>query len=91
MQYDAAKKSAGVAYVLWFFFGIFGAHRFYLAQTGTAVTQLLLFIFSCILVFAYGLGLLTLLVLGIWVFVDAFLIPGIVQKYNSALGSRLAL
>src|SRR5262245_27778983 len=48
MQYDAAKKSAGVAYVLWFFLGGIGAHRFYLEQTGTAVAQLIICIVSII-------------------------------------------
>ncbi|MDG2514463.1 TM2 domain-containing protein [Sphingobium yanoikuyae] len=44
MLYDANKKSVGVAYLLWFFLGGFGGHRFYLGQTGTAVAQLALLI-----------------------------------------------
>lgn len=31
--YEAGRKSAGVAYLLWFFLGTFGAHRFYLKRT----------------------------------------------------------
>ena len=38
MQYDANKKSAVVAYLLWFFLGMLGAHRFYLSQPGTGAT-----------------------------------------------------
>jgi TM2 domain-containing membrane protein YozV len=34
-------KSKGVAYLLWFFLGIFGAHRFYLEKIGTGVLYLL--------------------------------------------------
>jgi TM2 domain-containing membrane protein YozV len=33
-------KSKGIAYILWFFFGIFGAHRFYLEKTGTGILYL---------------------------------------------------
>lgn len=34
-------KSKGVAYLLWLFLGIFGAHRFYLEKIGTGVLWLL--------------------------------------------------
>jgi len=30
-------KNLLAAYLLWFFLGIFGAHRFYLGRTGSAV------------------------------------------------------
>ncbi|MDR1324507.1 MAG: TM2 domain-containing protein [Treponema sp.] len=33
-------KSKGVAYLLWFFLGIFGAHRFYLEKIGTGILYL---------------------------------------------------
>lgn len=34
-------RSKVVAYLLWFFFGIFSAHRFYLKKYGTAIFYLL--------------------------------------------------
>lgn len=40
MQYDNEKKSAGVAYALWFFFGVVGGHRFYAGDTGYALGML---------------------------------------------------
>ncbi|MEQ8829544.1 MAG: TM2 domain-containing protein [Alphaproteobacteria bacterium] len=40
MQYDAQKKSAGLAYVLWFFAGWLGIHRFYCGKTKSGLLQL---------------------------------------------------
>jgi TM2 domain-containing membrane protein YozV len=36
-------KSKGVAYLLWFFLGVFGAHRFYLEKIGTGILYFLTF------------------------------------------------
>ena len=89
MAFESNKKSAGVAYLLWFFTGGFGGHRFYLGRTGTAVTQLLLSVIGWPLVFAMGAGLLLLAPLGIWLLVDLFLIPGMIANHNGALMTRL--
>lgn len=89
MVFQATRKSTGAAYLLWFFLGGFGAHRFYLGQTGTAITQLILFILGWLTVIV-GVGLLLLIPLGIWLFVDLFLIPGIIQNENMKLVDALA-
>ena len=34
-------KSKGVAYLLWFFLGMFSAHRFYLGKVGSGILYLL--------------------------------------------------
>ena len=40
MRYDSAKKSAGLTYLLWFFVGALGVHRFYLGQWGVGALML---------------------------------------------------
>ncbi|HKK72237.1 MAG TPA: TM2 domain-containing protein [Candidatus Krumholzibacteria bacterium] len=35
------RKSSGISFVLWFFLGLFGGHRFYLGQVGPGVLMLL--------------------------------------------------
>lgn len=80
-------KSAGVAYLLWFFLGGFGAHRFYLGATGTAVAQLLLFIIGLLTVWIIIGGFL-LLAWGIWWLVDLFLISGMVSAQKEAARAK---
>jgi len=78
MLYDASRKSVLVAYLLWFFLGLFGGHNFYLKRMTSGFIQLLL----------------TITVVGsavtlIWILVDAFFIPGAVRKLNHALAVQL--
>jgi TM2 domain-containing membrane protein YozV len=78
MLYEANKKTALVAYLLWFFLGLFGAHNFYLGRTGVAVTQLIL-----------SLILVGMIITMFWVLVDAFLIPGWLRRQNNLLAAQL--
>jgi TM2 domain-containing membrane protein YozV len=78
MLYEANKKTALVAYLLWFFLGLFGAHNFYLGRTGVAVTQLIL-----------SLILVGMIITIFWVLVDAFLIPSWVRRQNNLLAAQL--
>lgn len=71
LLYEAHRKSAGVSYLLWFFLGFFGAHRFYLGRTGTGVAQLLL-----------SLTVIGLIPMAFWWLIDAFLIPEMVRDEN---------
>ncbi|MFJ4144766.1 TM2 domain-containing protein [Pseudomonas sp. NPDC089734] len=79
-----AQKSTGVAYLLWFFLGGFGGHRFYLGKTGTAVAQLIITVVGCFTVFP-------LIITGVWVLVDAFLIPGIVRENTESVRRQARL
>ncbi len=78
MLFEANKKTAVVAYLLWFFLGLFGAHNFYLGRTGVAVAQLIL-----------SITIIGMLVTIFWVLVDAFLIPGWVRNQNNLLATQL--
>lgn len=89
MLYDANKKSTGVAYLLLIFLGTFGAHRFYMGRTGSAIAILVLTLLT-ITTWWFGLGLITSLVVGLWVFVDLFLTAGWVREYNNTLINRLS-
>lgn len=89
MSFEANKKSAGVAYLLWFFTGGVGGHRFYMGRTGSAVAQLILFILGWVMILAAGLGLIFLIPLGIWLLIDAFMLGGMVADHNNKLMQRL--
>lgn len=78
MLYEANKKEALIAYLLWFFLGMFGGHNFYLKRTGVAVAQLILTI-----------TIVGMLITIFWVLVDAFLIPGWVRDQNNLLAAQL--
>ncbi len=76
-------KSLGVAYLLWVFLSGLGAHRFYLGRTGSAIIMVVLFVLGIIT------GGILLVPLFIWALIDAFLIPGIVQKQKEETRLRL--
>ena len=78
---DQGQKSVGVAYLLLLFLGGLGIHNFYLGRTGPGLTMLLMWIFGFILSFV-GIGYLLLATVGIWAFVDLFLVPGFVRAAN---------
>jgi TM2 domain-containing membrane protein YozV len=86
--YDANRKSVGVAYLLWFFLGGFGAHRLYLGHIVSGVIQLALFVLGWMTVWII-IGAVPLAVVGIWWVVDAFLIPGMARDHNMELAGAL--
>lgn len=69
------KKSAGAAYLLWFFLGWLSAHRFYLGKPVTAVLQIISYFF---------------LIGFVWWVVDLFLIPPIIAQKMDAARSEAA-
>lgn len=73
------QKDVGVAYLLWFFLGGFGGHRFYIGRKGSAIGMIALNALGWLTVWIFGLGVVFWAALGIWWLVDAFLIPGMVR------------
>ncbi|RZI01250.1 TM2 domain-containing protein [Staphylococcus condimenti] len=65
-------KQPTIAYVLWFFLGGLGGHRFYFGKTGSAFGLMALTLLTAW--FTFGIPTI------IWVIVDAFLIPGWVEQ-----------
>ena len=68
---NQSTKSAAVAYLLWFFLGGFGAHRFYMGRTGSAFGMMGLAIASTVLS-VFVIGLIGFPILFVWWVVDAF-------------------
>ncbi|MFN7108907.1 NINE protein [Brevundimonas sp. DWR2-3-1b1] len=88
MAFEASKKSAGVAYLLWFFTGSVGGHRFYLGRTGSAVAQLTLCL-TGILLAVVIVGFFLIAILAVWLLIDLFTIGGMVEEQNRKLMDRL--
>ncbi|AQS50749.1 hypothetical protein PAEH1_02785 [Paenalcaligenes hominis] len=89
MLYDANKKSVGVTYLLWFFLGGLGGHRFYAGKTGSAILLLAITLVGVFLS-AIGIGFFFLAITAIWAIIDAFLIPGWIRNNNTLLAASLA-
>ncbi|MCE5221289.1 MAG: TM2 domain-containing protein [Clostridium sp.] len=68
MQATTNSKQKIVAALLAFFFGYLGIHRFYLGYIGIGIAQLL-----CTVLCFFTLGI-SLIVVGIWAFVEFVLI-----------------
>ncbi len=81
-------KSPLLTYLLWFFVGGLGIHRFYLGKTGSALAMLGLAIGGAVTL-PIGIGLALLAGLGIWMLVDLFLIPGMVKAQRDQMRQQL--
>jgi len=88
MRYDAEKKSALLAYVLWFFLGWAAVHRFYLGRTTSALVMVILHGLSWLLVLVL-IGYVGLGIFWLWWAIDALLLPGMTREYNNRLIDRL--
>ena len=76
------SKNPIVAYLLWFFLGFFGMHRFYMGRPKSALFQIILLILG-LLFLIFLIGYLFLIALAIWVLLDAYFL----YTWLSASGS----
>ena len=88
MEFESQKKSVGVAYLLWFFLGMLGVHRFYAGKSGSGFLMLVIWVISLVLSLVY-VGLVGFFILGVWWLIDAFLLSGIISEYNRSLMARI--
>lgn len=89
-QYDIEKKSLLAAYVLWFFLGYVGAHRFYLGRSVSGLLMLALSAVTLVLTLvSFGFLVFLWFPISLWWLIDALLIPGIVAGRNSRIADRI--
>ena len=79
-------KSMALALVLWFFLGVFGAHRFYLGDDVSGSVILFLWILGWLTVW-FVVGAIPLVAVCIWWFTDLFLL--LCGRIKPADGSEL--
>ena len=76
-----------ITILLWFFLGHFGAHRFFLGHTKTAITMLLLQLAGLATVCVFGLGIIFVLAVEVWWIID--LVQMLTGNLRPTDGSRI--
>jgi TM2 domain-containing membrane protein YozV len=71
--------STAITYLVWFFLGNLGGHRFLTGRVGTGMIMLLLHGLGW-LTWWFGLGFLIWGFVGVWWLIDALLIPGWLRR-----------
>jgi TM2 domain-containing membrane protein YozV len=71
-------KSMMVSYLLWYFLGYFGGHRFYTGRKGSAIAMLVL-----------SITVIGLIVTTVWWIVDAFLVHQWVKDQNQEVEAQI--
>jgi TM2 domain-containing membrane protein YozV len=81
MGIKISDKSRLITFLLAFFLGGLGIHRFYVGKTGSGVAMLLLTLLSPFTLF------ISLIVVGIWTFMDWIVI--LVGRFEDKYGARV--
>jgi hypothetical protein len=94
-EMEKYKKSTGLAYVLWFFLGTLGIHKFYIGKTGWGIIYLLMGIigWGALIIGLAGvaveessmgagiiIAIILLSLLGIFLLIDVFTISRQIRK-----------
>jgi TM2 domain-containing membrane protein YozV len=83
------ERSLLVAYLLWFFLGSTGAHRFYLGYFGSGAAMLMLWVVSWTLIMAQNYAAFGgLFMAGLWVLGDGFLVKSLHRKTGERARQR---
>ncbi len=80
-DFSGNGKNIVVAYLLWWFLGLLGIHRFYLDRPKTGLAQLLLLVLGWLPLF------IGWVVLGVWWLLDAYFVYKYVKEFNAAHGA----
>ncbi|MBL8573411.1 MAG: TM2 domain-containing protein [Hyphomicrobiaceae bacterium] len=75
------EKSMLVAYLLWFFLGGIGAHRFYCGKVASGLVQAGMMVFG-VLTMVLIIGLPLVIAAGLWALVDAAFVHRWVRRHN---------
>ena len=87
MASNRPLKSVGVAYLLWFVFGVLSAHRHYLGFHNSALAQTGLWLGGWLLFLGGNYYFLAAPFLaGLWVLADGFIIPTMCRDANARAG-----
>jgi TM2 domain-containing membrane protein YozV len=78
---NIGRKSVIIAFILWFFFGLLGVHRFYLDKIGTGIMMALLSIIGGMTA-PILIGIPLLVIVGIWWLIDFFTIFFAARRHN---------
>ncbi len=88
MAFQVRKKDTLVAFLLWWFLGTVGGHRFYCNRSGSGAAMLVIAVLSVPLCYVC-VGFIGLLAIFIWWIVDAFCISAWVQQHNQEVMNQL--
>ena len=82
---DPAKRSLGIAYLIWFVIGQTGLHRAYCGNVESAFYQVGLLIGSVVTLFIFPpLGIVGFAAWICWIIGDLFMMPGMLRKFKEA-------
>ena len=86
------KKSVGIAYLLWFFFGGFGAHNWYVGKPMLAGAQMFGYIIALAMYFSGNVifGGLLFIALGISLILDLCFIPARINAHTERMRESMS-